>query len=83
MGSGVFTHFEPSLGGRIRFRSRIEDVTGRVGYNDITISYQPNVLGIPWQQLVDAGRGAIEEREDGPAVIRRVDGQAEDTETKP
>ena len=38
MGSGVFTHFEPSLGGRIRFRSRIEDVTGRVGYNDITIS---------------------------------------------
>ncbi|RYI12602.1 MAG: hypothetical protein EON48_13060 [Acetobacteraceae bacterium] len=77
----VSTHFEPSLGGRIRFRSRFKDGTGRVGHDDITVGRQSDVFGIPWDDLVAAGCGTLEHHEDGTASIRRVDGQAEDTET--
>ena len=80
MASGVFTHFGPGPNGTIRFQTRFED-TGRIGDSDQFVEPQADILGILWADLVAAGHGSLEYQEDGTASIRRVDDQAEDTET--
>lgn len=79
MASGVFTHFGPGPNGTIRFQTRFEDDTGRVGDSDRFVEPQADILGIPWADLVAAGYGTLEYQEDGTASIRPVDSQAEDT----
>jgi uncharacterized protein YukE len=76
--SGVFTHFGPGPNGTIRFQTRFEDDTGRIGDSDRFVEPQVDILSIPWAALVAAGYGTLEYQEDGTASIRRVDDQAED-----
>ncbi|MDB5243403.1 MAG: hypothetical protein JWP57_4028 [Spirosoma sp.] len=83
MVSGVFTHFGPGPNGTIRFQTRFEDDSGMIGDSDQLVEPQADILGVPWADLVAAGYGVLDYHEDGTASIRRVDDQAEDTETGP